>query len=813
MATTLRTPPTNRIRGSEKVLGGAQAQVRDDVKRIFLDASGRIGTVLVRNAGPDGVIPRRRRQDVQREAGEIVSRLFVGRDGRSAFASDGVTALAPYPLALNLALANVQAGAVRIQGEWMQRHVPAEVLAWLKRGQPRQPIVAEQTRTEQLRELYRDLFVDTGNLGYDPAHMFVSEDGYSLSDRIWQAGTRTRAKIDQFIADGIRNGDGALLLAKRLEQFLTPGRAEVRTNKPYGTDASYDAMRLARTEITAAFGRATMAAGRANPYVTGMWWKLSPSHPKPDICDTYEAGSPWALGALPDYPAHPQCVTPGQFVQTARGWLPIEAVREGDKVLTHNARFRTVTGVWNRHYSGLIYKIETEAGCFELTPEHPIMTLCGWVNAEQLQLGDQVLYTGNHISLDLALGKPEGSPAQAEQMLITDAVSHGVVPVFTVTLDGDFELWQGEIENVPTNRILFLEWDGKHGQRIGHQNFNTGTAIEGVETVHGTKAPCGGIAQLDGEAPSTGHADDELLAHSSHVSHQEMGEARVVGSFDCRNLAPGFRLFGRVVVAGHVNLGVGLSHFGSGVQTPSAIVVLPCDFDTFANRAQLVTAKAHQLAESAEIEAKHPADFGTAELLVEIQLTENVHQRFAELFLNPGCVFVKMGSFPAGTAVLAEAGRTTQGAGARFNGHDGNLSSLPLGHGVGAAPRNAVVEQVANPLQAHAHYNTVRAVRVRDYEGPVFNMEVEADHSYTVNGAAVHNCMCALLPLVDKTPEHVSRELQALMLDARTDLLPYLNPAQIDDFTRYLIGDVLDQLFRQRREMDILAFARIIVPF
>ncbi len=308
MVTTPRTPPTNRIRGAEKVLGGAQVQVREDVRRIFLDASGRIGTVLMRAAGPDGIIPRSRRQMVQREAGEIVLRLFVGRDGRSAFAANGVTALAPYPLALNVALARVQAGVVRIQGEWLEKHAPPDVLAWLRRGRPRQPIVAEQSRTEQLRELYRDLFVDTGNLGYDPAHTFVGEDGYSLSDRIWQAGTRTRAKIDQFIADGIHSGEGAFQLAKRLEQFLTPGRAEMRTNKPYGTDASYDAMRLARTEITAAFGRATMAAAQANPYVTGMWWKLSPSHPRPDICDTYEAGSPWALSVVPDYPAHPQCM-------------------------------------------------------------------------------------------------------------------------------------------------------------------------------------------------------------------------------------------------------------------------------------------------------------------------------------------------------------------------------------------------------------------------------------------------------------------------------------------------------------------------
>ncbi len=308
MATTPRPLPRNRIPGAERVLGRAQVQARDDVRAVLLDAARRIGLVLTRYAGPDGKISRRNRADVLREADEIITRVFVGRDGRSAFDRDGVTPLSPYALALNLALAEVQHGAVRIQGDWLKKHAPDDVWRWLVQGRPRQSVVAEQTRTEQIRDLYRDLLVDTGNLGYDAAHEFVGDDGYTLSNRIWRAGNVTRAKIDQFISDGIASGIGAFELAKRLEQFLTPGRAALRTNKPYGTDASFDAMRLARTEITAAFGRATMAAARANPYVTQMWWKLSPSHPKIDICDTYEAGSPWALNRVPAYPAHPQCM-------------------------------------------------------------------------------------------------------------------------------------------------------------------------------------------------------------------------------------------------------------------------------------------------------------------------------------------------------------------------------------------------------------------------------------------------------------------------------------------------------------------------
>lgn len=152
------------------------------------------------------------------------------------------------------------------------------------------------------------------NIVYDALHLFVDRDGYRLSDRIWRADQRTRNRIDELLAHEVRQGTAAVDIAKLLEQFLIPGREQIRTTKPYGRDGSYDALRLARTEITAAAGRATMGAAAANPFVNAVAWRLSGSHPDGIDCDCEQnavdesAGlgpGVYPLDKVPRYPAHP----------------------------------------------------------------------------------------------------------------------------------------------------------------------------------------------------------------------------------------------------------------------------------------------------------------------------------------------------------------------------------------------------------------------------------------------------------------------------------------------------------------------------
>lgn len=145
---------------------------------------------------------------------------------------------------------------------------------------------------------------------YDPFHLFVDPNGYRLSDRVWQTAINVRSRIDRLLEYHIAQGTSAVEIADLLEDFLTPGARLIKTRTPYGREGSYAARRLARTEISAAAGRATVNASNANPFVRGIQWKLSPSHKCCDICDDYARGGidgdgVYPPNGVPTYPAHP----------------------------------------------------------------------------------------------------------------------------------------------------------------------------------------------------------------------------------------------------------------------------------------------------------------------------------------------------------------------------------------------------------------------------------------------------------------------------------------------------------------------------
>jgi hypothetical protein len=254
-----------------------------------------IALLVVRAAQLDGTIPNSRsvRERLRTAIWEQVLKPYY--IGRGMDALDGPRPQSPYALLLVEGIAQ----GTRIQAERQvaiaRRLVKDErVLQWLTGPRPRIPV----------REVRGT---------YDPFHQWVDPNGYRLSDRIWRTSIDVRSRIDRLLEYHISRGTSAVEIADLLEPFLTPGALRQRTVRPYGTEGSYAARRLARTEITAAAGRATVNASTANPFVNHMQWRLSGSHPKIDICDQYARGGPngdgiYPLGEVPPYPPHPHCL-------------------------------------------------------------------------------------------------------------------------------------------------------------------------------------------------------------------------------------------------------------------------------------------------------------------------------------------------------------------------------------------------------------------------------------------------------------------------------------------------------------------------
>lgn len=126
-----------------------------------------------------------------------------------------------------------------------------------------------------------------------------------LSRNVYNGQAYTMGKIDDIVNTGIALGQSADEIAKQAIQFINP-----RT--PGG--ASYAAHRLGRTELNNAFHTTSVRSYQESPYVDGVHWTLSGSHPTPDDCNNYAEQNEFDLGrgvfppdSVPDKP-HPQCL-------------------------------------------------------------------------------------------------------------------------------------------------------------------------------------------------------------------------------------------------------------------------------------------------------------------------------------------------------------------------------------------------------------------------------------------------------------------------------------------------------------------------
>lgn len=255
-------------------------------------------------------------------------------------------------------------GAVRIQAErqaaLLNRAIKDEsVLMWLTGPRPFQP-VTEQRGT------------------YDPFHLWVDPNGYRLSDRVWRASIDVRSRIDRLLDYEISRGTSAVRVAELLEDFLTPGARLIRTNTPYGKEGSYAARRLARTEIAAAAGRATVNASIANPFAAGVRWVLSNAHRDSDICDQNARGGPNGDGIyppeqVPPYPNHPHelCHLSPVPLGTTAGL--VEQLRAD--IRANSPRARRLQGAFNPDWltqailSGLLIDLLERIADFRNEPE------------------------------------------------------------------------------------------------------------------------------------------------------------------------------------------------------------------------------------------------------------------------------------------------------------------------------------------------------------------------------------------------------------------------------------------------------------
>lgn len=197
-------------------------------------------------------------------------------------------------------------------------------------------------------------------------------DSLNLSARVWNIDREARDGINAVLMKGIANSDSAWNVAKELEQYLGTDADCPRwtTTRLYGltkTDiargdttglltnpkglmkgslawasednpcsskgVSYNALRLARTEIQKAHALATDKILASQPWVENEQINTSPSHGEPDECDDVAKGGEKSDGIYPvgtiELPLHPNCLcfktavlmNEKEFTSQLNGWM------------------------------------------------------------------------------------------------------------------------------------------------------------------------------------------------------------------------------------------------------------------------------------------------------------------------------------------------------------------------------------------------------------------------------------------------------------------------------------------------------------
>jgi hypothetical protein len=224
---------------------------------------------------------------------------------------------------------------------------------------PEQEALEEmQDRELEIRESVEDgVFSPQLNILLNAAGEHLYGDSLNLSQRIWRIDREARDGINALIMNGISSQTSAWDLAQQLEQYLGANqdcprwtstrlygktKTQIATgdttgllsgNACDGRGVSYNALRLARTEIQKAHALATDRVLASQPWVEKEKVNLSAAHPEQDICDeTVQGGEKgegvYTVGTI-ELPLHPNCLCyktavlmeEAEFTSKLRAWM------------------------------------------------------------------------------------------------------------------------------------------------------------------------------------------------------------------------------------------------------------------------------------------------------------------------------------------------------------------------------------------------------------------------------------------------------------------------------------------------------------
>ncbi|HDY7638755.1 TPA: hypothetical protein RQK07_003148 [Vibrio vulnificus] len=200
------------------------------------------------------------------------------------------------------------------------------------------------------------------------------KDGLQLSDRLWRVHRNAKQELTNAVERAVILGQSASEAAQDYQRRMQPVPSHIAQQMTMASSsginkkvsdvlmedqgAPYHQMkRVMRTEINRAYGMAFQNSAFEDEFVVGTKFKLSPNHPKRDICDMHAMANLYGLGrgvyprGKSPWPAHPNTLSYEQVVfvdevteedkadaTTRIDWLKSQSQATQKAVLGHNKK-------------------------------------------------------------------------------------------------------------------------------------------------------------------------------------------------------------------------------------------------------------------------------------------------------------------------------------------------------------------------------------------------------------------------------------------------------------------------------------------
>lgn len=472
-----------------------------------------------------------------------------------------------------------------------------------------------------------------------------------------------------------------------------------------------------------------------------------------------------ALGAIYGlWDAHVQysvCFPPGTDIHAETGWKPIDEIVAGEKVWTGEQRLRAVNKVMRRNYSGNLKRVRcwNEETRVEATPEHPFLTL----KASHLREGE-IRSPKETITRLIDQGKPLPPPV--------------FVPVSELQ-KGDFLVFpiDDTVEDVlPIDLSAYLTPQDyveqqfvyvRNGKRLPrfHDIDENFCRLIGLFAADGST---GGSGEVGGSATLTLGVDETDL-HEFAVAAMAKLQGEPPGFYKYKDRkAVSISAFGAPIC----RLLRSLCGIGQTKQVPPWSLRLPPEKQKQVLRG-LFEGDGHY-------DATRDISIFTTTSPVLANQVKTMLRRLRVRFSS---------------AIAKKSGKRFHQA--RFE-VGGDVSKLEF---TGRSRKSSSFYHGSN------FYLQIREIEDVPYDGPVFNVEVEDDHTYVVKTGVVHNCEGFGMPMVEAASCGVP--VFAVDYSAMSDVVRKLKgfPIPVERFMREM------ETHRRLALPDNAAFAKLLQTF